>query len=180
MRTVHPAHPDAKNTTFAGGMLRMGVVFDPATAIAAVSTVIKVVGAIREGNATAKADKFNANVAAQNSQIAKDQAAAQLAQQQQDSYRKLGAIKAASGGSGVTTSGSPMDVLQDSFTQSELDANTIIYNGQIKSAGFDNTASLNRVAAKDAQTGGYIDAASKALLGGTKTYDAYNSVGTGT
>lgn len=150
---------------------------DLVTALTIGSTIFSAVGSIQQGNAQAKADKYNAAVATQNAQIAKDQAAANLSQQQTDAYRKLGAIKAGYGASGIGTSGSPMDVLADSFTQSELDANTIIYNGKIKAAGYTNTANLDNASAANARSAGYTNAASSLLLGGAKAYGSADKAG---
>lgn len=146
--------------------------------ITAAAAVVSTVGAIQQASTASKADKFNAAVASQNAKIAGDQAQMQLAQQQIDTVRKIGAIKAGYGASGVTSDGSPMDVLADSYTQSEMDANTIIYNGKVRAAGFTNTANLDTAAASNAKIAGYTDAASKALLGTTQTYSAFNTVGT--
>lgn len=167
-----------------GSMLNGPARFDPISAstaiiaLTAVSTAVGVAGAIQQSNAASKADKYNAAVAQQNAQAASDQANSQLQQQQRTAYKQLGAQKAAYGASGVTSDGSPMDVLSDSYTQSELDANTIIYNGKLRAAGYTNQANLDSANASNATTAGYTNAASKALLGGVKTYQAYDSVGT--
>ena len=164
--------------SFQGDLLRMGACFDPITALTAVSTVVSVAGALSGAKAQSNADKYNAAVARNNATIANDQAQAQLRQQQLDAYRKLGSVKASYGASGVTPDGSPEDVLADSLMQAELDANTIVYNGKLKAAGYTNSANLSESSAKNATKAGYVNAASSALLGATKTYQAYDSVGT--
>lgn len=169
----HPANPDYWRKIHS-----MPMCFDPITAITAVAAVVSTVATISQASAASKADKYNAAVATQNSQVATDQADMSLQTQQTDAYRKLGSIKAAYGASGVTTDGSPMDVLADSFTQSELDANTIIYNGKVKAAGYTDTANLDSAAASNATKAGYLNAASTALTGGAKTAQSYNDVGT--
>lgn len=148
--------------------------------ITAAATGLSVLSSIQQASAASKADKYNANVARGNAQIATDQAQQQLRQQQIDAYRKFGTIKAGYGASGVTSDGSPMDVLADSYTQSELDANTIIYNGKVRAAGYTNSANLGDANATNARKAGYATAASDVLLGTTKTYQAYDSVGTKT
>lgn len=150
---------------------------DPVTAITVISTVVSAAGAIQQGNAASKADKYNAAIARQNAQAARDQSQLQLNQQQRDAQKKFGAAKAGYGASGVTSDGSPMDVLADSYTQSELDANTIIYNGKLRSAGYVNQANLDDARAVNDRRAGYISGASKALLGSADAYDSYNSVG---
>lgn len=148
------------------------------TALSAVAGVVGVIGKITQGQAAVQADNFNAGVAAQNSQIAADQGTMQLAQQQRLALQKLGAIKAAYGASGVTSAGSPLDVLADSYTQSELDANTIIYNSKAKAAGYQNTQALDIAKAQNDENATYVNAASSALLGAKDTLKAYDTVGT--
>ncbi len=160
-------------------MIAAGVVFDPITALTAVSTIVSVGGAIGQASAASKADKFNAAVAQQNATAATEQGAAALKAQQRSAQIQFGAAKAGYGASGVTTDGSPMDVLSDSYTQSELDANNIIYNSKLKAAGYTNQANLDSASASNATRAGYVSAASKALLGGVKTYQAYDDVGDG-
>lgn len=149
-----------------------------ATALSGLSGVVSVIGKLTEGSANSAADRFNADVAGQNEQIAAEQGRLQLQQQQTDAFRKLGAIKAGFGASGVTTDGSPLDVLADSYTQSELDANTIVYNSKAKQAGYANTAALDTAKAGFDTNAGYTNAASAALLGAKDTYKAYDTVGT--
>lgn len=150
---------------------------DLVTALTVGSTIFSAIGSIQQGNAQAKSDAYNASVARQNAKIAEDQGKADLARQQTDAYRKLGAIKAGYGASGITQAGSPMDVLADSFTESQLDANTIIYNSKIKAAGYTNTANLDDASAKNARAAGRTNAASSLLLGGTKAYGAADKAG---
>lgn len=147
--------------------------------VIAAGAAISAVGAIQQANMASKADKFNADVATRNAGITADQTTAALTQQQNDTYRKLGAIKAGFGASGVASSGSPMDVLSDSYTQSELDANTIAYNGKLKEMGFTDSANQDVLAASNAKISGYTTAAAKLLGGSGNASSAYNTVGSG-
>lgn len=149
-----------------------------ATALSALGGIVGTVGKLTEGSANSAADRFNADVAGQNEQIAAEQGRQQLQQQQIDAQRKLGAIKAGFGASGVTTDGSPLDVLADSYTQSQTDANTIIFNSKVKQAGYANTQSLDTAKAGYDTNAGYTNAASAALLGANNTRKAYDTVGT--
>lgn len=146
--------------------------------LSALSGVTSAVGKLTAGNANSAADQFNASVADQNASLAGTQGAAQLAQQQLDAQRKLGAIKAGFGASGVTTSGSVLDVLADSYTQAETDANTIAFNTKVKQAGYQNTSALDTAKSGYDENAGYVGAASSALLGAKDVYKAYDTVGT--
>lgn len=147
--------------------------------LTAASGVINTVGAITQGNARGNAADYNANMADQNDNNVNTQTQQQLQQQQRDAYKRLSAIKAGYGASGVgADSGSALDVLADSFTQASMDADTIATNGRLKAQGYRSTAALDRSEAGNDRTAGYINGASAALLGATNAYKAYDTVGT--
>lgn len=145
--------------------------------ITAAATVVSTLGAISSAKAESNAAKYNAAIADQNAKLAKEQAASNAEQQRIDNYRKIGKIKAGYGASGVTQDGSPMDVLADAYTQGEYDVQAILYEGNVKAAGYTNTASLDRASASNAMKSGYINAASTALLGSKKSYDSFKDAG---
>jgi hypothetical protein len=136
------------------------------------TTVMSVMGSLSSAKAESNAAKYNASIASQNAKIANEQAASQAEQQRISNYRKLGSIRANYGAAGVTSDGSPMDVLADSYTQGEYDVQSIIYQGKVRAAGYQNTAALDTAAASNAKKSGYINAASSALLGGKKALDS--------
>lgn len=148
--------------------------------LSAASGVLNTVGAISGGNARGNAADYNANMADQNANNTNQATQLQLQQQQRDAYKRLSAIKAGYGASGVgADSGSALDVLADSFTQASMDADTIAMNGRNKAEGYRSTAALDRSEGANDRTAGYISGASNALLGATNAYKAYDTVGTG-
>lgn len=143
------------------------------TALLIGGTLVSAMGAIQQGNAAAAAADYNARLAEQNATIATQQAAEKERQQRILARKQIGSARAAYGASGVTMEGSPLDVLEESAYNSELDALTLRYGGQIESMGLRNQAALERMQGKSAKTAGYMNAGSSLLLGGAKAYGSY-------
>src|SRR5688572_29095657 len=103
------------------------------------SGAMSAIGAIQQGNAAAAAAEQNARYAEHNALVAERNRATVLSQtdseaagQQRDNRRQLSQIRAAYGASGLALEGSPLDVLEDTALEQELDVSTIRYSGQIK------------------------------------------------
>jgi hypothetical protein len=91
---------------------------------------------------------FDANVADRDAGVALDQAGAAQLRQARVARNTMGAMRAAYGAAGVTVEGSPLDVLEASASQAELDQQTIMYNAKLKVAGLTDTANLAKYASK--------------------------------
>lgn len=150
-----------------------------AAAASAVSGVIGAVGAIQSANAQAAASEYNARVAERNRIIA-DQNRKQAIQtsdiemsdKRRENRRVLASMRAAYGTSGLDMAGSPLDVLEDTALEQELDVQRIGYEGRVRSRegaiqmlGLTEDATLSRMEGKAAKTAGYIGAAGS-LVGG--------------
>lgn len=143
---------------------------------AVVSTGMSVAGSLIKGESQAQAYNYNAGIAAQNAQIAREQGEAAVQAQQRNAARRIGTMIANYGASGVQVdSGSPLDVLADSAAMATLDSLTIRYNYALKAAGFENQAALDRAAAKSSRTSGYFNAIGAGLSG----YAGMKSMGFG-
>lgn len=145
---------------------------------------VAVYGAVQAGNQRAKAAQYNKDVAAQNAKIATEQGAEAALQSQRDTARKIGAMQANYGASGIDAStGTPLDVLTDSVRQGTLDDLTIKYDYSLRAAGYTNTSTLDGMEASNDTTSGYLNAAG-AALGGTataaNTYQKYYGQPSGT
>jgi len=130
-----------------------------------VGGVVSAIGAMSQASATASADNFQANVASQNAVAAIQQADQDAELLRRKAQQTIGAETAAYGASGVDLAGSPLDVLGSSAASATLDAQTAEYKGGLKSAGFADTAVLDRMGARNAETAGTFSAVS-ALVGG--------------
>lgn len=142
-----------------------------ATALMATSAAIGAVGAITNSQSEASADKYNARIAEQNAVGAMQQAQSTALLQQEQARRSIGATTAAYGASGVTMSGTPLDVLANSAATAERDRQNIMYKGQLQAAGYLDQASLDRASATNALNQGWMKAAGILTSGGSKVYD---------
>lgn len=150
------------------------------TAIASVvSGAISAVGAMQSANAQAQAAEYNAKVQERNAIIADNnrrlnirQAEVAVEDKRRETRRTLSSIRAAYGNSGLDLAGSPLDVLEDTAIESELDAQRIEFQGRVANRegaiqvlGLQEDAQLNRMNAKNAKRAGGI-AAAGAFIGG--------------
>ena len=147
--------------------------------ISAIGTVVGVIGAIRQGNSQANAYQYNAAQATNQATYATQAAAENERRQRILSRQAIGGARAGYGASGVTLEGTPLDVLESSAANAELDALTIRHQGALAAAGYTNTANLDTFSASGARTGGYISAADELLKGGIRTYNLYTLTRTG-
>ena len=124
---------------------------------ALIPAAISAVGAIKQGQDAQNAANYNASVAEQTSQ---EQARRDAIQ----ARMVIGQDRANYGASGVTTEGSPLDVLQQSAKMAELDKLTTIYAGATQAASY-------RAQGKAARTASYFQAAG-ALAGGASKFSS--------
>jgi len=129
------------------------------------SALFSAVGAISQAGQQASAEKHNAKAAERNAQIARQQAAADAEAQQRDARKRIGAQRAAIGASGVGIEGSPLDALEESAANAELDRQNILYRGRLREIGYQDESSQALYNAGQAKSSGYMRAGS-ALLGG--------------
>ena len=151
-------------------------------------TLIGAAGQIQEARATASANKFNAQVAEMNANLAERRSRDAIergAQEEQRKRQEVAQIKgkqiAAMAANGVDlTFGSPLDTIVDTAVLGELDALTIrtnayreAYEHRVDAVNKRADASMSRAAAKNAATAGYIGAAGTVLTGAGKAYGQY-------
>lgn len=79
----------------------------------------------------------------------------------------IGSIRAAYGASGVTVEGSPLDVLQMSITDAERDRQQVLYRGELKALGYEDTRTLSLYGAESAKSQADWATASSLLTGFT-------------
>ena len=146
-------------------------------AVQVIGTVTSAIGALRQGEASSSAAKFNAQINEQNAQIARQNAAEQAAESDRDMYLRLGMIRANQGASGGQSGqGSVLDIIGDAAAQGEKNKQNIVYQGELKARGYTNTATLDTYSGNEARTGSYLRAGSELLVGGTKAYESYNKL----
>lgn len=153
--------------------------FIPAV-LAVAGTAVTAFGQVEQGQATANAANYQAQVAQNNAQIAEQNAAgAVMAGQQQAAASSLksagtaGQIKTAQAASGIdVNTGSAVDVQQSQREQGQLDAETVLHNAQLEAygyrsqaTGFQAQAGLETATAEQAPIGAGIGAAGTILQG---------------
>jgi len=128
------------------------------------STILSTVGALQQAGAQSAAAKRNAEVAAQNADLAVKQAAADEEKQRREARFRRGGARVAAGGSGLLSTDFG-DIFEDNAITEELDALIIRNQGQLQSRAFTNEAALERSRASSARTAGFIGAGTSLLSG---------------
>lgn len=113
-------------------------------AIAVVGAVTTAVGTFQAAQASADAADFDADVADRNAQLARNQAAADADDSRRDARRRIATIRNQYGSTGFSLAGSPLDVLEDQATEFELDAQRILFTGEVRAIGQEDKAAASR------------------------------------
>lgn len=164
-------------------------------AVAAVaSAAIGGASAIASGNSQANAANYQAQVAANNNIVAQQNASYALkagAAKEEASRLQTAAVtarqKAIQGASGLDVeSGSPIDVRSGTSTIGELDALTIrnnaareAYGYQVQGGNFDTQGELDKAAASNDSTSGYLNASSSILGSASSIASKFGTGGSG-
>lgn len=136
--------------------------------IAAVGTAISVVSAIGGAMSQRDAAKYNAQVAENNAIASRQQAAANAEAQQRDARMRIGQMEANYAASGVSLEGSPLEILEQSARNSEMDRLNILYGGELRAGNYGAEAQLNKSRASSAMTSGFIRAGSELMSGAAR------------
>jgi hypothetical protein len=143
--------------------------------IIAASAGVSAISAIQQGKAAEAAGEYNRVIGDQNAVLSRQEAADQARQADRETFLRLGAVRAAQGkAGGAAGEGSVLDVLGDVAAQSELERQDILYRGELKARGFQNTARLDALSGANAATTGTMRAGAELLGGGAKAYDAFD------
>jgi hypothetical protein len=136
--------------------------------IMAVGTAISAASAIQQGQAAKNAANYNAQMEERNAQISRQNAAIEEEKQRRQGDLRLGSMRAGYGASGVAIEGSPLDILEQSAAQEELDALTIRYRGELGAYSSEQEATLSRYRGATAERSGYMQAGSSILMGAAR------------
>lgn len=132
------------------------------TAATVASTAVTAVGAAQANAATRASANYNADVAErdaavadQNRRSAMTTARIAAEDRRRDNRRALSSIRASYGASGLDLAGSPLDVLLDSATEGELDAQRTEFEGRaqarssaLQMLGLRDDAALSRMSGR--------------------------------
>lgn len=125
--------------------------------------------------AQAAAQDYQAKVARNQQQQARDAAAIAAQNAEARMKRVLAAQRAAIGASGVmSTEGSPLLVQLDSAEEAAFDLAKIRYSGEVRATGYRAEEILQRWQAGATRRAGYIGAGASLLGGAASAYGAYS------
>lgn len=157
-------------------------------ALTAASAGVSAVGQIQAGQAEASARRYNAQISDMNAELSRRRAKDAIergAREEQRHRQDVAALRgrqvAASAANGVDISfGSPLDTIMDDAVLGELDALTIrknaateAYDYEVQAVNGRADAQLNRMGARAAETGGFLNAAGTILGGASSAYSEY-------
>jgi len=140
---------------------------------------IQAYGNYREGMDAAEASRYNADISRQSAEMTERAGALDAMRQRKQVSRALGTQKAQYGARGVEWTGSPLNVMIESATEGELDAQIIEYNSKVKAAGYMSQASYDERLADIYRRSGLYKAGSTILTQGANIglnyYGGYNT-----
>lgn len=146
----------------------------------ALSTTMGVVSSIQQGNAAqeqynyqAQVAKKNANIAQQNADQKRQEGIEEARQQRIKTLQAVGSQQAAMAANGIDiSSGTALDIIEDTTATGELDALTKQYNYESQAIAleqqadnFNNQASLDTLAGQNAYQAGKMNAISAGVKG---------------
>jgi hypothetical protein len=126
---------------------------------------ISAMGAISQANAAKATAGYNAQLRERDASVALDQSKQDAARVARRTEEAQGSLLAGYGASGVTSDGSPLDVLRQSAAEGQLDQDTLLYRGRLKATGYADSAELDRMQGRTATEQGRWNAASQLLTG---------------
>jgi hypothetical protein len=141
-----------------------------AVALAIVGGVVSAIGAIQSANAQAAAAEYNAKVQERNRLAVLAQADAEASDKIRENKRINSRIRAQYGAAGIEMAGSPLDVIEDTAIEEELDVRRIRYAGELEGIQRRDQANLYRMEAKAAKTAGMFSAVGNILGGFRQAY----------
>jgi len=142
-----------------------------------VGTAASVYGSYKEGQDAAEASRYNASIARESAGMTEQAGALDAQRQRKQVSRVISAQKAQAGASGIELTGSPLDVMIESATEGELDAQIIEYNTKVRARGFMSQASYDDQLATTQERAGLFKAGTTLLTSATQIGSQYYGAG---
>lgn len=153
------------------------------TALGVVGTVVQTVGVLNSAAAASAAAEYDAKtqerdavIADQNRKAMADQNRIAADDARRNNRRAMSSVRAAYGTSGLGMEGSPLDVLEDTAVEQELDTRRTEYEGRVQERsgalqmlGLQEGANLSRREAASARRGAPLAALGTAIGGMSST-----------
>jgi hypothetical protein len=131
--------------------------------VSAIGAGVSAYGQIQQGQNQSAMATYNAKLAERNAKIAKDNAEYEARQKRRETARLIGKQRALYGKSGVTMEGSPLEVVQETAAQGEMDALMIERGYTQQETAYKNQAELAKMRAKRYGQQGYVGAGTTLL-----------------
>ena len=128
-----------------------------------IGTGLQVFGQLRQGQQQSQAYNFNAQVAQQRAQLAKESGRLQIERQRRDASKFSATQRAKYAKAGVRLAGSPMEVLVADAAELEHDAMILDFNTRIAMLNAESDSSLNLFKAQQAETSSFLNAGTTLL-----------------
>lgn len=128
-------------------------------------TLLQTAATLREGAIAQQVGEFNAQSAENNAKMSEYQSREEERRLRVQAKKDIGDARAQIGASGVQLEGSPLDVLQKSASDAELDALTLRHAGAVRAQSFRSQAGLERAQGRNARIGSYLSASGNLLRG---------------
>lgn len=133
-------------------------------------TALSVIGAIQQGKAEQQSAIVNTEIANRNANIAESNAKAEEETTRRRQLQARGSQRAAISASGITLEGSPLDVLESTAIEQELEALSIRNRGQTEASNFRTEAEFSTQRGNAARKASQIRAGTALLSGASKTF----------
>ena len=130
-------------------------------------------GQIQQGKAAKRAADYNAAIQRNQAIAAKQKAEFDADRQRQVAAAQRAQARAGFAKGGVVMEGPPLLVLESSAEQAELDAQAILYGGDVQATGYEAQANLSEMEGASAKKAGYIGAGTTLLTGAGKAGSLY-------
>lgn len=140
-----------------------------------VMAAVSAASSMKKGQQESDASAYNVAIAKRDAQVALDQGGLEADQQRRKATLTLGAARALYGASGVTSEGSPIDVLASSAANAEMDNQLIKYRARLRALGYTDTAGLDSASGAAAKSNGYTGAIGSLLGGAADLYSNSSS-----
>lgn len=134
-------------------------------AMSVVGGAVQAAGAMQQAEAEAQAHEYNAAVAERNEKVIHQQTKVAKEDQRRENKRVLSTIRTLYGNSGMSMTGSALDVMIDTKYEQELEVKRIGYKGKLAQIEQRDARNLELMGADNARAAGSISAVS-AILGG--------------
>ena len=143
-----------------------------ALAIMGLGMGLSAYGQYQEGRQRAQAEEYNADVARQQAEIVKARSKIEVLQQRKRAVSFRSTQEALYSKAGVTLSGSPLKVMEESWANAELDILMTEFDAFTQASRLQSEATQREAAAKARKTAGYTRAGTT-LLSATAKFEQH-------